>query len=292
MKLKVICDYLKDQGIEFIVTGDLDGEIRGYSALNEYSKGTITWVRGEGLDYKQLILDYAIVEKKCVVPIQNKIECDNPKEAFFMVMGRFFDKNMETYQSDKYQVYGNINLGEKVMIGNGSILDGDICIGSGTIIGYDVKMLGRVRIGRNCIIKSGAVIGESDIDFYYNESGERFIKKQYGGVVIGDNVLIGPNTVINRGSLGNTTIGDNVTIDDRCNISHNVKIGNNTAIITGTALFGSTEIGENCYISTSTVRNQVKIGDNVTIGLGSAVIEDIPDSVVVAGVPARILRKK
>ena len=37
--------------------------------------------------------------------------------------------------------------------------------------------------------------------------------------------------------------------------------------------------------------NGVKIGRNALIGLGAVVTKDIPDNVIAAGVPAKILRR-
>jgi len=51
-------------------------------------------------------------------------------------------------------------------------------------------------------------------------------------------------------------------------------------------------IGNNCYISTGvTILGPVRIGDNVTIGAGAVVTKDIPSNCVVAGVPAKIIKK-
>lgn len=53
------------------------------------------------------------------------------------------------------------------------------------------------------------------------------------------------------------------------------------------------EIGDNCYISTgATILGPVKIGNNVTIAAGAVVLNDVPDNVVVGGIPAKILKHK
>ena len=50
-------------------------------------------------------------------------------------------------------------------------------------------------------------------------------------------------------------------------------------------------IGDNCWIGGNTVITPgVHIGKNVVIGAGSVVTKDIPDSVVAAGNPCRVLR--
>jgi serine O-acetyltransferase len=49
-------------------------------------------------------------------------------------------------------------------------------------------------------------------------------------------------------------------------------------------------IGDNCYIGTgATILGPVTIGDNVIIGAGAVVNNDIPDNVVVGGVPAKVI---
>lgn len=51
------------------------------------------------------------------------------------------------------------------------------------------------------------------------------------------------------------------------------------------------KIGNNVYIGTGTyILPGVTIGNNVVIGAGTIVTKDIPDNVVVAGVPARVIR--
>lgn len=52
-------------------------------------------------------------------------------------------------------------------------------------------------------------------------------------------------------------------------------------------------IGDDCYIGTgASILGPVTIGDNVTIAAGAVVNKDVPDNVVVAGVPAQIIKTK
>lgn len=80
-----------------------------------------------------------------------------------------------------------------------------------------------------------------------------------------------------------------------------VKIGKNCTILP-MVLFGRKRptdsdstivVGDDCYISTgATILGPVTIGNNVTIGAGAVVTNDIPDNCVVGGVPAKIIKHK
>ena len=81
-------------------------------------------------------------------------------------------------------------------------------------------------------------------------------------------------------------------------ISHYANIGKNATIYQQVTIAQSENrksatIGNNCVIGAGAkIIGEVTIGDNVTIGANSVVTKDIPDNVVMAGVPAKIIRKK
>lgn len=82
-------------------------------------------------------------------------------------------------------------------------------------------------------------------------------------------------------------IGDNVTLAPRvhilCHDASTKQFLNYTKI-------GKVKIGDNVFIGAeSVVLPNVKIGSNVIIGANSTVTKDIPDGVVAAGNPAKII---
>ena len=113
-----------------------------------------------------------------------------------------------------------------------------------------------------------------------------------GRILVGRNVGLG-NAILNARS-GNIVIGDNVSL------------GHNAMLLTGYHDMNAKnrkrptledakrdiEIGDSVWIASGAiVIGPVKIGKNSIVGAGSVVTEDIPEGVLVAGNPAREIRK-
>ncbi len=99
---------------------------------------------------------------------------------------------------------------------------------------------------------------------------------------IGDGLMIhhGRALVLNK----NVVIGRNVTL------KHNTTIGNKEDL-NGKDL-GSPIIGDNVSIGpNTTIIGPISIGENSVIGAGSVVVKNIEPNSVVAGNPAKLIRK-
>jgi maltose O-acetyltransferase len=125
----------------------------------------------------------------------------------------------------------------------------------------------------------------------------------------GNNVVIEPPFNCDYGH--NIKIGDNFFANFNCVFLdvNKISIGSNCLIASNVQIYSATHpvepdlrlagkelglpisIGDNVWIGGgSIICPGVKIGNNVTIGAGSVVTHDIPDDVVAAGNPCRILR--
>jgi len=177
-------------------------------------------------------------------------------------------------------------IGSNVFIGPNTYI-GDIEIGEGTIIYGNSYFYNNVKIGKNCVIHAGVIVGSDGFGFENDKKGEWLKFPQIGGVKIEDNVEIGSNSTIDKGTLNDTYIGNGVKIDNQCHIGHNVIIENNTIITAGVVIGGSTTIGRNCWIAPNvSIINGINIKENVFIGIGSVVVSNIKENSRIFGNPA------
>ena len=286
--------HLDKSNIKYRFVGTVNDSITGYSSLYEYKENSITWAR----EYSNLDKCVLTNEIKCIVlpynsenivlSYKNIIYTDNPHKVFFYIIDNFYaDITIHSIGRNNF-ISTNTKIGVNVNIGNNCTIDEGVEIGDNTVILNNVVISKNVKIGSNCVIKSGAVIGEYGLGYIKDDDATYRRVPHLGSVIIGNNVDIGANTTIERGVIEDTTIEDGVKIDDLCQISHNVKIGRNTMIVVHTAVYGSAKIGDNCWIASSIIRNQVEIGNNVTVGMGSIVTKDIENNCIVYGNPAKI----
>jgi len=147
----------------------------------------------------------------------------------------------------------DVELGKDVVLNEFINLYG-CSIGAGTTIGPFVEVQKNAFIGKNCKIQSHTFICE--------------------GVTINDEVFVGHGVMFINDKLPRATTesGGLQTEDDWKVVPTVVKKG--------------ASIGSN-----ATILCGITIGEGAVIGAGSVVVNDVPAMTVVAGNPAKIIRK-
>ncbi len=211
----------------------------------------------------------------------------NPRLAFIRVMNRFFAPPRPVGIHPTAVIHAEAKIGKDVYVGPFTYI-GKAEIGDGTVVDGHAHIYDNVRIGRNCTIQAGAIVGARGFGLERNEDGLFEEMEHVGGVVIGDNVLVSSAVVIARGTMGDTVIGGGTKIDALTEISHNAIIGRDCGVCASVVIAGSVTIGERAWISfCASVRNGASVGREATVGMGAVVTRDVPPGATVYGVPAR-----
>jgi len=152
------------------------------------------------------------------------------------------------------KIAADVKLGNDVKISDFVNLYG--CkIGNHTKVGPFVEIQKNAHVGKNCKIQSHTFICE--------------------GVTIEDNVFIGHNVTFINDPFPQATAEDGglQTEDDwvciQTRVKQNASIGSSATLLCG-----------------------VTVGENAIVGAGSVVTKDVPPKTIVAGNPAKVLRKK
>jgi acetyltransferase-like isoleucine patch superfamily enzyme len=179
-------------------------------------------------------------------------------ENFYLYARRFtrlsFDSQEKEWMDMAYTVIGDdVSLGQGVQIYHFVNLYGCI-IGDGTRIGTFVEIQRGARIGRNCKISSHTFICE--------------------GVLIEDEVFIGHGVIFTNDLFPRATTASGALQGEadwemvQTTIRRRASIGSGVTILAG-----------------------VEIGESSIVGAGSVVTKDVAPGTIVAGNPARLIRR-
>lgn len=131
------------------------------------------------------------------------------------------------------------------------------------------------KIGKNCDIESPIIIN---------------VKENYKNLSIGDNCYIGKNVLLDL--KGKIYIKNNVTISMSSTILSHIDVGKSQLGVIYPPFHQRTVLEGHCYIGAdSCILPGVKIGEGCIVGAGSLVNKDAQAGALVAGSPAKIIKK-
>jgi sugar O-acyltransferase (sialic acid O-acetyltransferase NeuD family) len=105
---------------------------------------------------------------------------------------------------------------------------------------------------------------------------------------LGDGTFIAPGVII----ASNTRLGQHVRVNRGALIGHDTTIHDYVTIQPGANIAGVCTIGQAAYVGMGAIIiERISIGSKSVIAAGSVVIKDVPGRVMVAGVPAKIIKE-
>lgn len=294
-----------------LVGGELHGDgatpIHGAAVLGEAAAGQITLV-----DKPERIKQLFHTQAAAVV-VPEGVTCDlstiavaNVHEAFAKIVCHFRPPRQRPSigVSPQAVVSPSAQLGNGVNVHPGATIGDDCTIEDGTTILPGTHILAGCTIGRDATIGPAAVLYENTVvgdrsiihggvvigthGFGYHQSdGRHVLTPQLGYVEIGADVEVGAGTTIDRGTYGATKIGDGTKIDNLVQIAHNCRIGRHNLICSQVGIAGSTTTGDYVVMGGQAgVRDHVHIGTGAMLSAMAGITNDVPDGVVMMGIPA------
>jgi len=112
--------------------------------------------------------------------------------------------------------------------------------------------------------------------------------------IIGRLCSIGEGTIVMAGSVVNAcaTIGQGCILNTCCSIDHDCVLDDGVHVSPGAHIGGTVNVGRCTWVCIgASIANNIMIGSNVVVAGGTVVIKNVPDNVIVAGVPA-IIKKQ
>lgn len=182
--------------------------------------------------------------------------------------------------SNQAYIHPEAKLGENVVIEPFAFVDKNVEIGDGTHIMSGANIRSGSRVGKNCRIFPGAVIGGIPQDLKFK--GEDSL------AYVGDGTTVRECVTINRGtaSKGYTTVGKNCLLMAYSHVAHDCIVNDSVILGNATQLAGEVEVDHHAILSGGTLVHQfTRIGAHVMIQGGTRLGKDIPPYIIAGREP-------
>ena len=204
------------------------------------------------------------------------------------------------------EVSPEAHVGPFCYVGAGAV------IGAGTLLEPHSFVGARARVGRDCLLQTGARLLEDCVighrvrllansvvgadGFGHDRDPETGAWKRIphiGNVVLGDDVEIGACATVDRAVVGSTVLAAGVKLDNLVMVAHNVTIGAHSAAAAQVGIAGSARIGSRVLMGGQAgTAGHIRIADGVEVAAQSGIKDGIATpNQKVFGSPAKPFRE-
>lgn len=127
------------------------------------------------------------------------------------------------------------------------------------------------------------------------ELGVRFCNAIHPTAVVTPRVTLGAGVVIAAGAIftNQILVGDHVQVNLACTVGHDAVLNDFATLAPGVRVSGNVTLAQGCYVGTgANIIDGIRVGEWSVVGAGSTVHRDVPPNTTVAGVPARVVRRR
>jgi len=289
---------------------DCDPEITGIAAIEEANTGLLSYIEGSKFapEVGKTAASALILPKNAAIQAEatNRglawIAGAEPRLLFAQAIAIFYKPfHPQPGIHPSAIIHTTAEIGTDVYIGNQVVIQAGVKIGNGAaiypkVVIYPEVQIGdrtilhanstiheRTRIGKDCVIHSGAVIGAEGFGFVPSRQG--WYKMQQSGItLVGDGVEIGCRSTVDRPAVGETRIGSYSKLDNQVHIGHNGHVGSGSALAGQVGMAGGSTVGNYVLLGGQVgVANQTRVEDGTIATARTGIHSRVAPKSVVSG---------